>query len=105
MRPSTWKATRGATLTARADYGHQSHYQRDSDPGRQLLVPEPGYGLLNARLEYAPEGGHWSVQLWGTNLTDVAYVNAGTGAAYLWGNDTAYLGQRRMVGVRLNFDY
>jgi iron complex outermembrane receptor protein len=101
----TYDLPNQASITARADYGHQSEYQRDSDPGRQLLVPEPGYGLLNARLQYTAPGGHWNAQLWGTNLTDVAYINAGTGSAYLWGNDISYIGQRRMYGVRLNFDY
>ena len=95
----------GGTVTLRADYGHQSHYQRDTDPGRQLLVPEPGYGLLNARIQYAAKGGRWNVQFWATNLTDVAYVDGGTGSPYTFGVDAADLGQRRMLGVRLNFNY
>jgi outer membrane receptor protein involved in Fe transport len=94
-----------AEMTLRADYGYQSEYQRDSDPGRQLLTPEPGYGLLNARIQYTAKGGRWNLQLYGTNLTDKAYIDAGTGSVYLFGVDAAYLGQRRMVGARLNFNY
>ena len=95
----------GGEITVRADYGHQSHFQRDSDPGRMLTVPEPGYGILNARLQYTAKGGRWNAQLWGTNLGDVAHADAGTGAPYLFGNDVTYIGQRRMYGVRLNFEY
>ena len=94
-----------AEVTLRGDYGYQSEYQRDSDPGRQLLQPEPGYGLINARIQYVPPGGKWNLQLWGTNLGDKAYVNAGTGSVYLFGVDAASLGERRMFGARLNFEY
>jgi iron complex outermembrane receptor protein len=92
-------------ITLRGDYGYQSAYERDSDPGRQLLKPEPGFGLLNARIQYAPPNRNWNVQLFGTNLTDVAHVDAGTGSVYLFGVDLASIGERRMYGVRVNFDY
>ena len=92
-------------ITLRADYGHVSSYQRDSDPARQNPTPEPGYGLLNARIEYTPPDAHWNVQLFGTNLTDSAYVDAGRGWLYQWGWNGGSLGPRRLWGVRVAVDF
>jgi outer membrane receptor protein involved in Fe transport len=94
-----------AGITLRVDYGHQGKYQRDTDPGRQLLTPEPGYGLLNARIQYTAPSSRWNVQVFGTNLIDEAYVTAGTGSIYLFGVDATEIGQRRMFGARLNVSY
>jgi iron complex outermembrane receptor protein len=40
-------------------------------------VQLPAYGLLNARLEYDPPGGRWSIAAFGTNLTNAYYLVGG----------------------------
>jgi iron complex outermembrane recepter protein len=94
-----------AEVTLRADYGHQSKYYTSGAPTNQVLPPFPGYGILNARVQYAPEGGHWNVQVFGTNLTDTAAILSGSGS-FTGGNVTnVALSPRRMWGVRVGFDY
>ncbi len=91
-------------LTLRADYGHMSSYVQAADP-TVAHGPEPAYGILNARIQYTPADAHWNVGLFGTNLTDTAYVTNGSGGNSDQGVDPGTLGERRMWGVRVSFDY
>lgn len=34
-----------------------------------------GYGLLNARAQWTPPSGHWTVSVYGRNITNVHYIN------------------------------
>lgn len=65
----------------------------------------PGYGLLNARLAYAPPNGQWEVALFGNNLTDKNYGNFASrfGGGYWEGGPPAPVGlkapERSALGV------
>jgi iron complex outermembrane receptor protein len=94
-----------AGITLRADYGHQSKYYTSGAPNFQVMPPFKGYGILNARVQYTAKGGHWNVQVFGTNLGDTAAILSGSGS-FAGGNATTVaLSPRRMWGVRLGFDY
>jgi iron complex outermembrane receptor protein len=62
-------------ITARVDYAHKSRIYYNAE--NTANVVQSPYGLLNARLtfEHAPSGV--AVSLFGTNLTDEAYIVGG----------------------------
>jgi iron complex outermembrane receptor protein len=68
-------------------------------------VEEPGYGILNARLRYEPVDRNYSIELWGTNLTDELYTNGGFDTHDTWGYDFSIIGRSREVGVSLGFEF
>ncbi len=98
----------GGTLTTRIDYTYTDQFWRSQIPSfRTSFYNLPGqfdeagdYGLVNARLAYAPAGGAWELALFGTNLTDEYYVNSGFFHA-LWSIDFATVGRPREVGLAL----
>jgi iron complex outermembrane receptor protein len=60
-------------MTLRGEYTYRSKTFFDAANTQLPGVYQPGYGLLNARITYAPAGGDWRVSLWGKNLTDKQY--------------------------------
>jgi iron complex outermembrane receptor protein len=84
-------------------------YQRV--PGNQFQTknadgndnPEPAYGVLNARIGFAPARGRWEVSAFGTNLTDEWYVNGGFDLRLFQGFDFVTVGRRREVGVGFRY--
>ena len=66
----------GAELPASLTYSYKDDYDVDF-----ILVPamkplrQKGYGLLNGRLSYVPDGASWQVSVWGNNLTDKHYFD------------------------------
>jgi iron complex outermembrane receptor protein len=62
-------------MTARIDYAHKSRIFYNTENTRP--VTQPAYGLLNARLTFDHEPSGISVALFGTNLTDKAYILGG----------------------------
>ncbi len=94
-----------ADLSLRLDWGYVGSYQINSDIQRQIPGGFPAYGLLNARIQYAPSGANWNLQLFGTNLTDVAYFTSGYDDGSTWGLAYGELGQRRMLGIRAEYSY
>jgi len=101
----------GAQLTASANYGwmgkyaRDAAYQRTSIDAKGNLILEPAYGILNSRLVYAPNVGDWSVTLWGSNLTDVLYINGGFDTRNVWGFDFSVVGRAREVGITLDMQF
>ena len=72
-------------------------------------VESPSYNLLHARLGYAT--GHWSVALWGRNLTDEDYFVRGFGD---FGNDPRkqyvtepyfQYGDPRQIGISASYSF
>ncbi len=72
-------------------------------------VKAPAFELLHARLGYS--GAHWSLALWGRNLTDEQYAVRGFGS---FGNDPRkeyavepyyQLGDPRQIGVSASYNY
>lgn len=77
-----------------------------------LLVPDAGqdefqdgFGLLNARLSFEPEQGSWSVEAFGSNLTDEVYRKGAGSAGKSIGLPTNVLGEPRVYGLRLTIHH
>lgn len=66
---------------------------------------QKGFGLLNARLSYAPEGGDWEVEVFGSNLTDEIYRKGAGSAGKSIGLPTNVLGEPRVYGLRLTIHH
>jgi iron complex outermembrane receptor protein len=101
---------RGAHVLLSASYGWMDEYVRapinewtpvDAN-GRPL--PEPAYGVLNARIRFEPTIRNWNLEFWGRNLTDAWYVNGGIDGRTVWGYDFATIGASREVGVSLEIE-
>ena len=96
-----------ATLTLRTDYGWKDQYERDSSIFRQNEAMEPAYGLLNLRARYGKttsDGNEWSLALWGSNLTNVRYVDGGFVSAGL-GLSLDTVGPPREYGISLDYSF
>ncbi len=65
---------------------------------------QPHYSLVSARLAYVPPSSRWDLALFGTNLTDERYLEAGfsTGA---FGLDLGIAGRPREWGVEATFHF
>ncbi len=63
-------------LISQLDYAYKSKIYHDS--ANSPLIVQKGYGLLNGRLTFQPAEGPWSVAVFGTNLTNKHYIQAGT---------------------------
>jgi iron complex outermembrane receptor protein len=101
----------GGRMLLVGNYGYMGPYVRDAAYQRILVdasgnpVPEPAYGIFNARMVYEPSGRKYSVEVWGKNLTDEQYVNGGFDTRDSWGYDFAVIGRSREVGVSLTFTF
>ena len=86
-------------LAVHGDYSYRSHEQF------QLLASpfdQPGYGLFGARVALRDGQDHWSVALFGTNLTDQRYRTAGRGPGLQdVGIANSVIGLPRQLGVEL----
>jgi hypothetical protein len=96
----------GGRLRTRVDYNYQSQFWRfepflrmDAYPSIPAgIYDESGdWGIVNARLSYAPADAAWEVALIGTNLTDEYMINSGFFHG-IWGFDFATsLGRARLA--------
>ena len=91
-----------AVLISRLDY--TSREKTYPDFANTEAVAQPHYGLLNARLAYAPPSNRWDVAVFGTNLTNEQYLEAGfsTGA---FGLDLGIPGRPREWGIEATFNF
>lgn len=102
-----WAFTGGVTyqwdfnsyLMGRFNVGakHSTEYNTGSD-----LSPfkvQPAYTLVNARLTIGAINKHWSVELWGNNLTNKTYTQVGFDAPIQPGSTNAFLGAPRTFGL------
>ncbi len=62
-------------LTVRGDYSYQS--SQALDPANTAAIIQDGYGLLSARMTLRPENANWEVTVYGTNITNELYLQAG----------------------------
>ncbi|MFD1190807.1 TonB-dependent receptor [Phenylobacterium conjunctum] len=62
-----------ASVTLRADYTYRSRAFFDNLNSELPGLYQPGFGLLNARISYAPARASWRVSAWGRNLGDEKY--------------------------------
>jgi iron complex outermembrane receptor protein len=95
-----WKVPGFAeALTLRVAYSWQSELNWGTDN----LAKEPSYGLLDARLAYAPRGANWSAAVWGKNLTDELYrVNI---IGPFFGDEVSQFGPPRTFGVDVSYKF
>ena len=88
-------------LTPRIDWTYTDEFVLANDDVRQIT--QPGYGLVNARLTYVADE-HWSVAVFGTNLTDERYLNSGFYSdSFLL--DFVTLGRPREYGLTVNVSF
>jgi iron complex outermembrane receptor protein len=84
-------------LTPRIDYTYTDEFVLANDDARQIT--QTAYPMVNARLTYEAE--HWSIAVFGTNLTDERYLNSGFYSdAFLL--EFVTLGRPREYGLAIN---
>jgi iron complex outermembrane receptor protein len=95
----------GGSITTRVDWGWIGDFQTHQDARFQASVAaNDAYGLLSARIVYAPPNSSWDIALHGTNLTD-EYYRMGGFAAVLGGVDQGVVGRPREIGVTLGLTF
>ncbi|MBD2857698.1 TonB-dependent receptor [Spongiibacter sp. KMU-158] len=60
-------------LSFGADYSYRAETNSSLEQDQRFYIAD--YGLVNARIGFAPAEGPWSVSLWSRNLTDEYYYN------------------------------
>jgi iron complex outermembrane recepter protein len=104
----TARLDNGGSFISRLDYNFSDQFWRSQIPnfrteyyGLPASFDEGGdYGLVNARLTYAPATADWEFAVFGTNLTNEYYLNSGFFHS-LWDIDFATVGRPREAGVSL----
>jgi len=85
----------GLTLTGKMN----SAYNTGSDLNPVKL--QKAYTLYGGRISVGAPDDHWSLELWGQNLTDALYYQVAFAAPFQAGTYDAFLGQPRTVGLTL----
>lgn len=88
------------TPIPRVDYSYKSSSY--NDPTNSPGLFQKGFGLLNARLTLEAANGDLALAVYGTNLTDEAYVVGGLSQINALGFDEAVRGRPREYGVSLS---
>ncbi len=88
----------GRALNFRLNYSWQSEMYWATDN----IAEEPSYGLLDARIGFAPENARWSMAIWGRNVTDELYrVNI----IPFFGEEVSQFGAPRTYGVDFGWKF
>jgi outer membrane receptor protein involved in Fe transport len=107
----------GGAFQVQPTYSWQSEVFFDDDNDRtdlqaRNLVPDlivdevqDSYGLLNLRLRYTPNGGHWSVEAFADNLLDEQFIKDAGNTGDGLGMPTFIAGEPRTVGVVFGIKY
>ena len=93
----------GANFLARLDYGWQDDFVTAQGVSNQILQDD--YGLVSARLTYAPADGNWDIALFGTNLTDEYYQTGGFFIPAPLFQSQFTVGRPREFGVTMRFNF
>jgi len=88
----------GGRLNADVIWYYNSGYPWDASN----LYSQPAYRILNATVGYTDPSQHWTVKLWGTNLTNQYYAEINY--RYSLGNFVQDA-PPRMFGVTLSYDF
>jgi len=70
-------------------------------PFNDKVMSQSDYALINAHVSYTPTSEDWSVQLYGTNLTDKEYSNSGQDFSPTGVN--LGINQPRVIGVKVMY--
>jgi len=97
-----FEVDRTGALILRGDYNYRSEYFNEIT--NSPLVAENGYGLVNARVTFAPAGKPWEVALFGTNLTDERFIEAGAVSPAI-GLASVIAGRPREWGLSLEYRF
>ena len=107
----------GGALEVQPTYSWQSQVFFDdnndrSDLQRTAFVPDTlvdefqdSYGLLNIRIRYVPTGANWSVEAFGDNLTDEAFIKDAGNTGDSLGLPTFIAGEPRTYGAMVTIRY
>jgi iron complex outermembrane receptor protein len=102
-----WSGVAGATYTvplsstlqlrASAEEKYNSSYNTgsDLDPGKL----QGAYGLLDARLGIGSPDGRWTIEAWGSNLTNKNYYQVAFDAPFQYNQIDAFLADPRTFGL------
>ncbi len=90
------------SLTLRADGIYKSEQYRDAVNTPELRAS--AYTLLNSRVTYRPNRGHWSLSFFVNNITDKLYVTSGVEVLGL-GYVEAYYSRPREWGAAFALDF
>ncbi|WP_342627698.1 TonB-dependent receptor [Nguyenibacter vanlangensis] len=98
----TWPVFREYRMIFDADYSYRGRQTQPQYIGQTGIYRSPAYFLVNSFLTFAAPRQHWSVTVYGQNLTDRRYwLSAGTQATFYG----VIPGLPRFVGGRINFTY
>jgi iron complex outermembrane receptor protein len=108
-----WTMTGGVDWRAISnDAGHVDAHLDGSYASTQYFsiyntpaVTQPGYGLLNARLAYAPASDKYEIALWVKNLTDKLYSTFIGDNSGSFGEITHELGTPRTYGIEASYRF
>lgn len=109
---SKWSGTVGAQVvqpvgdylvTARVDSSFRSKYNpsTNNDP----VVDQDGVAIWDARLQFEPQGGNWTVALFGKNITDELYTDQTSDTPLITGSRFATLNRTAQVGLQLGVKF
>jgi iron complex outermembrane receptor protein len=76
---------------------YDSSYNTGSDLDPRKL--QGAYGLLNGRLGLGSPDGKWTVELWGSNITNKGYYQVAFDAPFQYNQIDAFLGDPRTFGI------
>lgn len=97
---ATWKLGENHRSFVRSEYRWQDDFFYDVD--NSAINRQEAYGLLSANVGVRSEDGHWTVEIWGKNLTDELYT---THVIPFLGDRFALYGAPRTYGLRLRWNY
>lgn len=82
-------------------------YTSEQNTGSDLAPQktQEAYTLVSGRFVVAQADDHWSVELWGQNLTDETYKQVGFDAPLQTGSYNAFIGAPRTYGVTFRVKY
>ncbi len=104
----------GGTLQVLPTYAYVSEAFFTDDNGKPALATgafvaplafqasQDGYGLLDVRMAFTPDGGRWSAGLFVTNALNTSYVREAGNGGEDFGLPTYIAGAPRLVGVSLS---
>ena len=86
----------GGTMSGQIDFIYKGDHKFNLVTTPAVL--QDGYGVMNARIGYASGDGHWSIAVFGKNLTDTTYRSFGVDGTGFFGSNEDIFGPRRWFG-------
>lgn len=91
-------------LTFRGDYSYRSKFYPEATNSENIA--QDGYSLVDARITFEDESGHWRLAVFGQNLTNKDYITSGLdGSATLGFYDVQKAGRPREFGASVMYQF